>query len=61
LGNRTPRHQRAGQKNLKGKLTLDDCPCCDPIQNHKPKIIAKIHADEVREATEQQSYEKRHG
>ena len=47
MANRTSRHQKPGQKNLRGKLSKGFCPCCDDVINHKPKVLAKVHMDEM--------------
>ena len=47
MANRTPRHLRPGQQNLRGKKTARICPCCDDMKNHKEKIIEKIHNAEI--------------
>lgn len=66
MANRTPRHQKPGDKNLKGKLSKSFCPCCDDVINHKQKIINEIHNKEIKEypmtglfsrLTEQQKHE----
>lgn len=48
MGNRTSRHLHPGQHDLRGKRTAIICRCCDRMVNHKDKILADIHADEMR-------------
>ena len=50
MGNRTARHQKAGNKNLRGRKTASFCPCCDLVKNHKEKVLAKIADAEMRAA-----------
>lgn len=47
MGNRTSRHQRPGQHDLRGKKTKSSCPCCDEIINHREKIIERLHQEEM--------------
>lgn len=60
MGNRTARHQRPGQKNLRGRKSASFCPCCDDVINHREKILADIARREmqaVRTAAEEQAPE----
>ena len=41
MANRTSRHQKPGDKNLKGKKSKSFCPCCDNVINHKEKVLIK--------------------
>lgn len=50
MGNRTPRHLKPGQHDLKGKKSKMVCPCCDDMINHKEDILKAV---DMREAEEQ--------
>lgn len=50
MGNRSPRHLRPGDRNLKGRTVKTVCPCCDPIINHRPKMIITQHRREIEDA-----------
>lgn len=41
MANRSPRYQKPGDKNLKGKKSKNFCPCCDKVINHKEKVLIK--------------------
>ena len=50
MANRTARHQQPGNRNLRGKRTKQVCPCCDPIIDHREKILAGLAEQEMRRA-----------
>jgi len=35
---------------MRGRLSKLVCPCCDPIENYKPKSLLAIHMREIADA-----------
>jgi hypothetical protein len=50
MGNRTSRHLKPGNQNLRGRKSATICPCCDSMINHKEDILARIAQDEIDDA-----------
>jgi hypothetical protein len=59
MGNRTSRHLKPGNRNLRGRKSAVICPCCDSMINHREDILAQIAQDEISEAMMDQEAAKK--
>jgi hypothetical protein len=50
MSNRSPRHLKPGQRNLRGRKKMTVCRCCDPIIDHRDEILRSLHNAEMAEA-----------